>query len=60
MNTNATVNNGQVDVPSVMLTVVPIDQGNIKMLAENGWLQSRFGSLAKVLKGLPESARRYL
>jgi len=60
MNTNATVNNGQVDVPSVMLTVVPIDQGNIKMLAENGWLQSQFGSLAKVLKGLPESARRYL
>jgi D-xylose transport system substrate-binding protein len=59
-NTNATVNNGQVDVPSVMLQVVPIDQGNVKTLAQNGWLQSQFGSLAKVLKGLPESARRHL
>lgn len=59
-NTNATVNNGRVDVPSVMLQVVPVDQGNIKTLAQNGWLQSQFGGLAKVLKGLPESAPRYL
>jgi len=59
-NTNATVNNGQVDVPSVMLQVVPIDQSNIKMLAQNGWLQSQFGGMANVVKGLPESARKYL
>jgi D-xylose transport system substrate-binding protein len=56
-NTNATVNNGQVDVPSVMLPVVPIDQGNVKTLVTNGWIQSQFGGVDKVLQGLPESAR---
>jgi len=56
----ATVNNGQVDVPSVMLPVVPIDQGNIKQLVTNGWIGSQLGGIDKVMTGLPESARTYL
>jgi D-xylose transport system substrate-binding protein len=59
-NTNATVNNGQVDVPSVMLQVVPIDQGNVKQLVTNGWIDTQFGGIDKVMAGLPESARQYL
>jgi len=59
-STNATVSNGQVDVPSVMLQVVPIDQGNVKTLATNGWIDSQFGGLAKVTTGLPESAGKLL
>jgi D-xylose transport system substrate-binding protein len=59
-NINATVNNGQVDVPSVMLEVVPIDQANVKMLVTNGWIDSQFGGIDKVMTGLPESARQYL
>jgi D-xylose transport system substrate-binding protein len=59
-NTNATVKNGQVDVPSVMLPVVPIDQSNIKLLVTNGWIDSQFGGISKVMAGLPESARKYL
>lgn len=53
-NLNATVSNGQVKVPSVMLKVVPIDQGNVKLLVTNGWIKSQFGSLAKVCTGLPK------
>jgi D-xylose transport system substrate-binding protein len=59
-NINDSVNNGQVDVPSVMLPVVPIDQSNIKTLVTNGWIQSQFGGIDKVMQGLPESARKYL
>ena len=59
-NTNATVNNGQVDVPSVMLQVVPIDQANAKTLVTNGWIDSQFGGVDKVMSGLPDSARQYL
>jgi D-xylose transport system substrate-binding protein len=59
-NTNATVNNGQVDVPSVMLEVVPIDQGNVKTLATNGWIDSQFGGTSKVLTGLPADAGKLL
>jgi len=59
-NTNATVNNGQVDVPSVMLQVVPIDQANVKTLVTNGWIDSQFGGIDKVMAGLPDSARQYL
>lgn len=59
-NTNATVNNGQVDVPSVMLKVVPIDQANVKTLVTNGWIQSQFGGIDKVMAGLPDSVRQYL
>jgi D-xylose transport system substrate-binding protein len=59
-NINATVNNGQVDVPSVMLQVVPIDQSNVKTLVTNGWIQSQFGGVDKVLTGLPDSARQLL
>jgi D-xylose transport system substrate-binding protein len=58
--TNATVNNGQVDVPSVMLQVVPVDQSNVKMLATNGWIDSQFGGTAKVLTGLPADAGKLL
>lgn len=53
-NINATVSNGQVKVPSVMLKVVPIDKSNVKTLVANGWIKSQFGSLAKVCKGLPK------
>jgi D-xylose transport system substrate-binding protein len=59
-NINASVNNGQVDVPSVMLPVVPIDQSNIKLLVTNGWIKSQLGGIDTVMKGLPESARKYL
>ena len=53
-NINATVSNGQVKVPSVMLKVVPIDSSNVQTLVTNGWIKSQFGSLAKVCKGLPK------
>ena len=53
-NINATVSNGQVKVPSVMLKVVPIDSGNITSLVKNGWITSQYGSLAKFCKGLPK------
>ena len=59
-STNATVNNGQVDVPSVMLQVVPIDQSNVKTLATNGWIDSQFGGVSKVLTGLPADAGKLL
>jgi len=59
-NINATVNNGQVDVQSVMLQVVPIDQDNVKQLVTNGWIQSQFGGTDKVVAGLPDNARKYL
>jgi D-xylose transport system substrate-binding protein len=54
-NINATVSNGQVKVPSVMLKVVPIDSGNIRSLVANGWIKSQYGSLAKFCKGLPNA-----
>jgi len=56
-NLNATVNNGQVDVPSVMLQVVPIDQSNVKLLATNGWIDSQFGGIDKVMAGIPQDAQ---
>jgi len=59
-NITGSVNNGKVDVPSVMLKVVPIDQANVKMLVTNGWIDSQYGSVDKVMQGLPESARKYL
>jgi D-xylose transport system substrate-binding protein len=52
---NAKVANGAVQVPSVMLKVVPIDKSNVKTLVTNGWIKSQFGGLAKVCKGLPET-----
>ena len=51
---NAKVSNGQVQVPSVMLKVVPIGQSNVKLLVTNGWIKSQFGGLGKVCKGLPK------
>jgi D-xylose transport system substrate-binding protein len=54
------VNNGQIDVSSVMLPVVPIDQGNVKTLVTNGWITSQLGGADKVLSGLPDSARELL
>jgi D-xylose transport system substrate-binding protein len=59
-NTNASVNNGQVDVPSVMLPVVPIDQSNVKTLVTNGWIETQLGGMDKLLTGLPDSVRKYL
>jgi D-xylose transport system substrate-binding protein len=59
-NINASVNNGQVDVPSVMLPVVPIDQSNVKQLVSNGWIKSQLGGIDTVMKGLPADARKYL
>jgi D-xylose transport system substrate-binding protein len=51
---NATVSNGTVKVPSVMLKVVPISRRNVQLLVTNGWIKSQFGGLAKVCKGLPD------
>jgi ABC-type xylose transport system substrate-binding protein len=59
-NITESVNNGQIDVPSVMLPVVPIDEGNVKTLVANGWIGSQLGGLDKVSSGLPDSARKYL
>jgi D-xylose transport system substrate-binding protein len=59
-NITGQVNNGQVDVSAVMLPVVPIDQSNVKTLVTNGWIESQFGGLNKVLTGLPDSARKLL
>jgi len=53
-NINAKVANGQLNVPSVMLKVVPIDRSNVKSLVTNGWIKSQFGGLSKVCKGLPK------
>jgi D-xylose transport system substrate-binding protein len=52
-NINATVSNGKVKVPSVMLKVVPVDRSNVRLLVKNGWIKSQFGGLTKVCKGLP-------
>jgi len=43
-----------------MLKVVPIDQANVKTLVTNGWIDSQFGGIDKVLTGLPDSVRQYL
>ncbi len=59
-NVNSSVNNGQVDVPSVMLPVVSIDQSNVHLLVSNGWIDSQLGGMDKVLYGLPDSVRQYL
>jgi len=53
-NINATVSNGMVNVPSVMLKVVSVDRSNIHLLVKNGWIKSQYGGLAKVCKGLPK------
>jgi D-xylose transport system substrate-binding protein len=53
-NINASVSNGKVKVPSVMLKVVPVDSSNVKTLVTNGWIQSQFGGLTKFCKGLPK------
>ena len=51
---NGSINNGQVNVPSVFLPVVAVDKTNITLLVKNGWITSQFGGLAKVCKGLPK------
>jgi D-xylose transport system substrate-binding protein len=53
-NINAEVDNDQVKVPSVMLEVVPIDKSNVSELVSNGWIDSQFGGLSAVCKGLPK------
>jgi len=53
-NINAKVSNGQVQVPSVMLKVVPVSQSNVSLLVKNGWIKSQFVGLAKVCSGLPK------
>jgi D-xylose transport system substrate-binding protein len=55
-NINDTVNNGQVDVQTVMLPVVPVDLTNMSLLVDNGWISSQFGSVAAVCKGLPKTS----
>jgi D-xylose transport system substrate-binding protein len=50
---NASVANGMVKVPSVMLKVVPIDSSNIESLVSNGWIKSQYGSVAKFCRGMP-------
>jgi len=51
---NGSINNGQVNVPSVFLPVVAVDKTNVTLLVKNGWIKSQFGGLAKVCKGLPK------
>jgi D-xylose transport system substrate-binding protein len=53
-NINDHVNNGQVEVPTVMLKVVPVDLSNMSLLVSNGWIQSQYGGVAAVCKGLPK------
>jgi D-xylose transport system substrate-binding protein len=55
-NINAHVNNGQLSVPSVMLTVVPVSLSNMKLLVTNKWIKSQYGSVAKVCKGMPKKS----
>jgi len=54
-NITTKVNNGSVNVPSVMLKVVPVTTGNTKLLVKNGWIKSQYGSLSKVCKGMPKT-----
>ena len=55
-NINASVANGQVKVPSVMLRVVSVSKSNIKLLVKNGWIKSQYGSVAKFCTGLPKTS----
>ncbi len=55
-NINAKTPNGQVQVPSVIITPVAIDGSNLKTLVTNGWITSQFGGLSKVCKGLPKKS----
>jgi D-xylose transport system substrate-binding protein len=41
-------------VPSVYLPVVAITKSNVSKLVKNGWIQSQFGGVKKVCKGLPK------
>ncbi len=45
---NGSTNNGQVDVPTVFLTVEPIDQSNIQTLIDNGFITQE-----DLCKGIP-------
>lgn len=54
-NITEQTNNGEVDVPTVMLDVVPIDETNVSELLDNGWIESQFGGIAAVCKGLPKT-----
>ena len=55
-NTTTKVNNGQVDVPTVMLEVVPVDKTNVSLLVSNGWIKSQYGGLSAVCKSLPKTS----
>ena len=55
-NITTKVNNGQVNVPSVMLKVVPVSKGNVSLLVKNGWIKSQYGSVAKVCSGMPKTS----
>jgi D-xylose transport system substrate-binding protein len=46
---NASVANGMVKVPSIMLKVTPIDKTNVATLIKNGWVTK-----AKLCKGIPK------
>lgn len=52
---NGKVNNGQVNVPSVLLPVSSVDSTNIKTLVTNGWIDT-LGGLKKLCKGLPKKS----
>jgi D-xylose transport system substrate-binding protein len=53
-NINGTIFNGQRNVPSVFLPVVPVSRANLSLLVTNGWIKSQFGGLKKVCKGMPK------
>ena len=52
-NINGKINAAGKAVPSVYLPVVAIDSSNISKLVSNGWINSQFGGLANVCKGMP-------
>jgi D-xylose transport system substrate-binding protein len=51
---NGFINNGQRRVPAVFLKVVPVGRANLGLLVRNGWIQSQFGGLKNVCKGMPK------
>ncbi len=51
---NGHISNGAMSVPAVYLPVVAIDKSNVRKLVANGWIQSQYGGVAKLCKGLPK------
>lgn len=50
---NATINNGNIEVPSVFLTIIPVDKGNL----QESVIKDDFKTYDEVYGNLPESQR---